>query len=550
MRRFYLPLFFSLLAAGALAEAPAGYYDAADGKSGAELKTVLHQVISPCYNLDYAGFTATYWGERYFRRTDWHPDGGYWDMYSDGRLLEYDSQKLEREHCLPRSWWKLDSDYGRANSDLHNLNPADEAANGRKSNNPLGETEGERFNNGVSKVGASTLEGYTGTVFEPADKYKGDFARIYFYMVTCYQDYTWRYNYMFSNSTYLSMRDWAIDLLLDWSRNDPVSQKELDRNDAVYSIQGNRNPFVDDPELVEYIWGDRQGEPYSVEHYEGDPVLISPVQDSELNFGEVAVGASQNVDLYIKGEGLTGNLSVAIYGDNRSLFKAAATSIPATNANRASGFQLRITYSPTSVGEHSARLSVYDGGITGSVGVSLTGSCLPVPTLSKLTARQATNVTATSYRANWDAAPADETIDYYVVTRTIYGSDGSSSTTMEQSEENYLDFDDMQPGETHTYYVQSSRLGYLSEPSNTINVGTSSAATVTYNSPLAVTTYEGRLVRFTCNEPHTGCRIHDISGRLVELLPTLESGTTITLPYGAYIITTDQHRTPIKILVR
>ena len=116
--------------------------------------------------------------------------------------------------------------------------------------------------------------------------------------------------------------------------------------------------------------------------------------------------------------------------------------------------------------------------------------------------------------------------------------------------QNTLDFDDMQPGETHTYYVQSSRLGYLSEPSNTINVGTSSAATVTYNSPLAVTTYEGRLVRFTCNEPHTGCRIHDISGRLVELLPTLESGTTITLPYGAYIITTDQHRTPIKILVR
>ena len=561
MDKNHLAIMLLTVAMPLAAEIPAGYYSSLDGLRDQSLKDQLCDIIHSHTRLNYNSL----WD--YYPETDAYPErvNGrllVWDMYSDNwdsRQYYYygGTRGLNREHSVPKSWWGSGNDaiYNfPADTDIMHILPSDGDANMAKSNYPLGEVDnsGITFTNGTTTVGLPVggQGGGSSRVFEPDDEYKGDFARIYFYMVTCYQDYTWRYNYMFSNSTYLSMRDWAIDLLLDWSRNDPVSQKELDRNDAVYSIQGNRNPFVDDPELVEYIWGDRQGEPYSVEHYEGDPVLISPVQDSELNFGEVAVGASQNVDLYIKGEGLTGNLSVAIYGDNRSLFKAAATSIPATNANRASGFQLRITYSPTSVGEHSARLSVYDGGITGSVGVSLTGSCLPVPTLSKLTARQATNVTATSYRANWDAAPADETIDYYVVTRTIYGSDGSSSTTMEQSEENYLDFDDMQPGETHTYYVQSSRLGYLSEPSNTINVGTSSAATVTYNSPLAVTTYEGRLVRFTCNEPHTGCRIHDISGRLVELLPTLESGTTITLPYGAYIITTDQHRTPIKILVR
>ena len=282
MRRFYLPLFFSLLAAGALAEAPAGYYDAADGKSGAELKTVLHQVISPCYNLDYAGFTATYWGERYFRRTDWHPDGGYWDMYSDGRLLEYDSQKLEREHCLPRSWWKLDSDYGRANSDLHNLNPADEAANGRKSDNPLGETEGERFDNGVSKVGASTLDGYEGTVFEPADEYKGDFARTYMYMVTRYEDYASRWTStgtrsMLTNTTYPTFNSYAVNLLMAWHRADPVSRKETDRNEAVYRVQGNRNPFVDYPELAEYLWGDKQGERWSY-----TPFSLTPQPDGTL----------------------------------------------------------------------------------------------------------------------------------------------------------------------------------------------------------------------------------------------------------------------------
>ena len=109
------------------------------------------------------------------------------------------------------------------------------------------------------------------------------------------------------------MQSWAIDMLLDWSRNDPVSQKELDRNDAVYAIQGNRNPFVDDPELIEYIWGDRQGDQYTVEHYEGDPVLISPVQDSDISFGEVAIGRSQSVDVNVRGAGLTGSITVQLY---------------------------------------------------------------------------------------------------------------------------------------------------------------------------------------------------------------------------------------------
>ena len=545
----------------AAAEIPAGYYNSLDGLRNQSLKDQLCEIIHSHTRLSYNSL----WD--YYPETDAYPEevNGrllVWDMYSDNwnnqQYYYYGGTRgLNREHSVPKSWWGSGNDaiYNfPAGTDIMHILPSDGDANMAKSNYPLGEVDDSNvtFSNGTSTVGlpVSGQGGGSSRVFEPDDEYKGDFARIYFYMVTCYQDYTWRYTYMFTNNTYLSLRDWAMELLLDWSRNDPVSQKEIDRNDAVYSIQGNRNPFVDDPELAEYIWGDRQGEAYSVEHYEGNPVLISPTQDSELNFGDVAVGSSQSVDLYVKGEGLTSNLSVAIYGNDRSLFKAAATSIPAANANSATGFQLRITYSPTSVGTHSARLSVYDGGITGSVGVSLSGSCLPVPSLSTLTARPATNVTETSYRAQWDAAPEGETIDYYVVTRTIYGSNGSATTTTEQSEENYLDFDDMQPGDTHTYYVQSSRLGYLSDPSNTITVGTSSVGLTTANSPLAVTTYDGQLVRFTCNEPHTGCRIYNISGQLVRSIPTVENGTMITLPYGAYIVTTEQHRIPIKILVR
>lgn len=560
MKYFYLTtLLLSATALSLSAEIPDGYYSSLDGLRDESLKDQLCSIINSHTRLSYNSL----WD--YYPETDAYPErvNGrlfVWDMYSDNwanQTYYYygGTRGLNREHSVPKSWWGSGNDaiYDfPAGTDIMHILPSDGDANMAKSNYPLGEVDPSSitFSNGTSTVGipVSGQGGGSSRVFEPDDEYKGDFARIYFYMVTCYQSYEWRYTYMFTNNSYLSMRDWAIDMLLDWSRNDPVSQKEIDRNNAVYAIQGNRNPFVDDPELVEYIWGDRQGEQYTAAHYDGDPVLISPVQDSELNFGEAAVGSSQGIDLNVKGTGLRGNISVTVYGTNANYFSIAVNSIPASSANTADGFPLRVTYSPTETGSHSARLLFSDGGLTGSVGVGLSGESLPVPTLSQLIALPATNVTATSYRAEWEATT--EAIDYYVITRTVY-SGGNATTTQEQSEENYFDFNDMQPGEIHSYYVQSSRLGYLSEPSNTITVNTSGVQQVaTDDRPLAVTIYDGQLVRFTCEEPHTGCRIYDISGQLVRSIDTIEPGTMISLPYGAYLVTTDQLHTPIKILVR
>lgn len=566
MLRNHIALTLSIITLSLNAAAPEGYYSSLDGLRDQSLKDRLHEIIRSHTRLSYNSL----WD--YYPETDVYPERKngrslVWDMYSDNWNNEKyyypnGTRGLNREHSVPKSWWGSGNDaiYDfQAGTDIMHLFPSDGDANMAKSNYPLGEVDPSQvtFSNGTSTVGIP-IQGQGGgssRVFEPDDEYKGDFARVYFYMVTCYQDYEWRYTYMFSNNSYLSMQSWAIDMLLDWSRNDPVSQKELDRNDAVYAIQGNRNPFVDDPELIEYIWGDRQGDQYTVEHYEGDPVLISPVQDSDISFGEVAIGRSQSVDVNVRGAGLTGSITVQLYnrenpGDAK-MFSIATSSIPASSANNNSGFTLRVTYSPTSVGEHSARLLFSEGGITGSVGLGLKGECLPVPTLSALTALPATNVTPTSYRAEWTAAPDDEEIDYYVVTRRIY-ENGTYTESEEQSEVNYLDFTDMQPGTTHTYYVQSSRLGFRSDPSNTITINTAGIAPVAVEgmAPLAVTTYEGGLLRFTCEEMHTGCRIHDISGRLIRTLPTIEQGMTINLPYGAYLITTDQCHTPIKVLVR
>ncbi len=239
-------------------QAPDGYYNAANGKAGAALKTAIYTIIRPHVQLDY------YSSSTYFLSTDWNPNGYFWDMYSNNQRTSF--YGLNREHSLPKSWFGVAS--GQENSipmgtDLHNLYPSDYDANMAKSNFPLGVVTGSTdFTNGVVKIGYSTSYSpkYNGTVFEPADEYKGDFARDYMYMVTCYEDYSSRWTSIGTESmllggTYPVFSDKAIALLLKWHRQDPVSTKEINRNNAVYLLQRNRNPFVDYPDFAEFIWG-------------------------------------------------------------------------------------------------------------------------------------------------------------------------------------------------------------------------------------------------------------------------------------------------------
>ena len=123
-------------------------------------------------------------------------------------------------------------------------------------------------------MGKCTYPGYDGTVFEPNDLYKGDFARTYFYMVTCYEEKLpdWYANYAESQptldgNTYPGFSSWQLEMLMKWSKNDAVSNKETNRNNAVYDIQKNRNPFIDYPELERFIWGDLKDVAFSYDHY-------------------------------------------------------------------------------------------------------------------------------------------------------------------------------------------------------------------------------------------------------------------------------------------
>lgn len=252
------------------------YYKNSDGLKGAALKTAFHDIIRNHTVLNFdQNISARYWWDNYFRKTDWHPDGYFMDMYSDKKHSEYlGGNNKAREHCMPRSWWGKRDKYSSydANSDLHNLFPSDYKANSAKSNLPLGEVGISKFDNGVSKVGLNTYpKGYRGQVFEPADEYKGDFARVYFYMVTCYEDYSYNWREgatksMLQKGKYPAFQPWAIEMLLKWHRNDPVSEKETARNAEVYKIQNNRNPFVDYPDLAEHIWGNKTNEPFNSSH--------------------------------------------------------------------------------------------------------------------------------------------------------------------------------------------------------------------------------------------------------------------------------------------
>ena len=540
---------------------PDGYYNSLDGKSGQALKDAIHDLAVRHTTLSYGSLWI------YFAETDCRDDdpSKVWDMYSNKTYYFRGGTSgvygMHKEHSLPKSWWGgYDETQGYAGyTDINHLYPADGDANMAKSNYPLGEVSSAYFDNGVTRVGSPKTGqgGGSNSVFEPDDRYKGDFARTYFYMACTYQHYTWRYNFMFTNNYWKTLNDWSVEMLCRWARNDAVSQKEVDRNDAVQRCQNNRNPFIDFPELFEYIWGNRQGQVFYVDEdsplpdYDGDPELIMPTQGTVLDFGEVALGKSLDYVLYVKGRGLNNPLSLQLYLYDQEMFSIPVTSISRTAANSAEGYPLTITYTPSATGEHTTRLLIFDGGLTGSVGVELRARCLDVPTLSPITALEASGISDNGYTANWKAA--SEQVDYYVITRTVYNKENGDVRTetfnTDNGEETSYTFNDRQPGETHTYSVQSYRLGYMSEPSNVITIDTSGLTGIEADKPLQVLAMDGGIL-IKCSEDVGSATVYDMAGRAVRHIDNLKDDMIIELPRGIYLLMTSTSRSAWKVAVR
>lgn len=557
MRKLYITLSLLLTTLVAVANAPAGYYKSLNGKSGQALKDAIFSLIRP--------HTAVYYSSLwyYFNSTDCMPDDPtrVWDMYSD---IEYHFRGsssvsgMNKEHSLPKSWWGGGDDITiyPSYTDLYHLYPSDAEANTAKLHWPLGEVSTIAFNNGVTKTGTPKAGqgGGAATVFEPDDRYKGDFARTYFYMATCYQDYTWKYTFMMSNNSadWKTLNEWSIALLLRWAREDPVSDKEKNRNEAVYRIQNNRNPFIDNPELIEYIWGDKQGQVYNGDGGEvtGEPELITPTQGTVLDFGEVALGKSLQYTVFIKGQNLTHDLSIQIYKNDYKMFSSNVTSIDRTIANSEEGYPLVITYTPTETGDHTAKLLISDGGLVGSIGVELIAKCDEPPMLTAINALPATEITDNSFIANWE--PATQEIDYYLLNRTIYDKDNnivlSESINVDAEETSYY-IGDFAPDQTQTYTVQTSRLGYTSPESNVITVTATGVDDLFVNKPLAIIGMDGAIL-VKCSEPLGKARIFNANGQLVKEIKSLENDAIIELPRGVYFMTTSTSNKAFKVIIK
>lgn len=437
MKRNLIILFSVVVSVCCVAgEMPDGYYNAAAGKSDAELKGTLKSIIRNHTVLNYGSGENSSWYCFYYSDRDTNTNLCM-DMYCDDwEPFTTPGEKVSGcniEHSFAKSWWG--GSENDAYKDCYHLNPSNSTANSARGNYPLGNVETPTKTVGSLKIGKRHHDGLNEDhfIWEPKDEYKGDFARAYFYMATCYgrdlngnvpdlKAYNgWRLDnkdvgsrYAMQNDTYLEFQDWEIEVLIQWHRQDPVSSKEIDRADAVNHFQHNRNPFIDYPCLAEYIWGNRKGEPVDFSKLKftrdddylslpeadkcgcnseiTEPTITAPRNGSSIDFGTAGVGETVTKTVVVKGVLLTKDLSVQIVGNQADAFGVEPTAITAGQA--LNGIELVVEFTPSQLGQATAQLVISSSELARSTTVDLTAMC-------GFHALPATNVTAEGFTANW-----------------------------------------------------------------------------------------------------------------------------------------------------
>ncbi len=385
------------------AEQPSGYYSRAEGKNKAALLTALKSIIGSHTQIGYDNLWDAY------KKTDVYTGSNgkqyYYDLYSnfpyevgkyENKQYNNVGQSINREHMVPQSWFDSASPM---KSDIFHVIPTDGYVNNQRSNFPYGEcANGTRITNGQyhgrGKLGTCTTTGYTGKVWEPDDDIKGDCARAYFYMAACYNDKiaSWKSQTataVFAGNSYPGFTDWHIEMLLRWHRLDPVDEREVERNNAAYDVQKNRNPFIDHPELAEYIWGVHKESAWSETT---TPALTSPANGTTFAIDAALLGSSVTLPVTVSGVNLTSDLAVTVQGEG---FEASASTIAAASAN--GGTTLTITFTAATAGEHTGTLKLSSS----EVESTCTITAIAIDTVSNLTA---TAASLTSLDASWTAA--------------------------------------------------------------------------------------------------------------------------------------------------
>ena len=370
-------LLFSV--ANIFAQIPTGYYDGTAGLTGAALKTKLSQIITnghqtKSYDNLYNGYPSTD-SDNYYEK-----DGSVLDIYSenpkgtDPYVYQHGSKqcgkyKVEgdcynREHIFPQGYFNSASPMV---SDIHHVVPTDGKVNGYRSSFPFGKVGSANFvsENG-SKRGTSASPNYSGTVFEPIDEFKGDVARMILYFATRYESKlsSFKDNDILTNSAFPGVEAWELAVLKEWHTNDPVSQREIDRNNAAYTYQGNRNPFIDQPEYVALIWG-----------------TTTPDTEAPSTPTNLTVTGSTSSSISLSWTASTDNIMVAtydIYLDGMLKTSSSSNSITVTGLNPSTTYSFYVkakdaagntsSQSNTTTGTTTENTGGNDGGSTTSCG--------------------------------------------------------------------------------------------------------------------------------------------------------------------------------------
>lgn len=402
------------------------YYAGINGQAAESLWSAVHTVAKNGFSgLSYNGLWTAYY------ITDTIPGSTTQiiDMYGgctftssnqdngSGGTTECD--KYNREHSIPKSWFGGSTAATSPGTDLFHVVPADKLVNNKRSDNAFGEVNSAEYTSSIgSKLGTpkaiaisntmlysgkdTTVNCSTSKVFEPIDDYKGDFARGYFGTLLKWTDYSNKFTTgdgaaMFSDS-YTAAGHWGltpygIALLMKWHRQDPVSLKEIQRNNKVQLEQGNRNPFIDYPDLAEYIWGSHAGETFylasSTATYtdayiataktglygEDDDTPTLTVSSSSLTVDPVAVNGTSTKTFTVTGANLTGNITITKTSGS-GYFTVSQSSIT-------SGYNgtntIIVTYHPTAIGDHTATFTITSSGAMNKT-VTVYGTCTTVHT--------------------------------------------------------------------------------------------------------------------------------------------------------------------------
>ena len=459
---------------GSVTTAPNGgsnYYDGIGNETCDALKTALFNLIDGHTTVSYNSLWTHY------QTTDDHlNDAGteviVWDMYSDNpsgseneftfvaeQCGTYQSEGncYNREHTFPKSWWGGSTSVPQY-TDLFTVLPADGWINGVRNNNPYGEvqsgTETQITNNGSALGSSSTsIPGYSASVFEPIDAYKGDLARGYFYMATRYENgiASWENNTTESNAVldgtaYPVYEQWMIDMLLTWHNNDPVDLKEIERNEAVYGIQGNRNPFIDHPEYAALIWTSCNGGGDTEAPTDPSNLMASNTSESTTDLNWTA--SSDNI-------GIAG---YNIYQDGFNVLTSNGTGTNVTVNGLASSttYSFYITAFDASGNESTSSNSI---NVTTSA-----ASDTEAPTSPSLLV--AGNTSETTTDLSWNGSTDNvSVVGYNIYQDALFiGSSSSTSSTINGLTEST----------TYSFYVTAfDAAGNESTSSNSINITTS-----------------------------------------------------------------------------